>query len=200
MAAPGTIVLTVDDPMVKRDFPNHLLTSVGGQFDSSLCTTPMPFTIHPKESHVLITDLDKIYGAVLQSPDGRRGNMSIAAGMRTPLRLCYLISLKSPDMMLHVGQATSLTLLLRAGCLEVTSFLVNKEQVARLLPPAQPAASVSATASALASTSAAAAAAAAAAVAAAAAATAAADAARGPSPPPDNTPFVKVEKAADDDE
>jgi hypothetical protein len=104
-------------------------------------------------------------------------------------------------MMLHVGQATSLTLLLRAGCLEVTSFLVNKEQVARLLPPAQPAASVSATASALASAStSAAAAAAAAAVAAAAAATAAADAARGPSPPPDNTPFVKVEKAADDDE
>jgi hypothetical protein len=186
MAAPGTIVLAVDDPMVKRDFPNHLFVSVGDQFDSSLCITPVPFTIHPKESHVLVTDLDKIYGAVLQTPDGRRGNMSIAAGIKTPLRLCYLVRLKSPDMMLHVGRDTSLTLLLRAGCLEVTSFIVNKEQTSRLLPPGQPAASVFASASALA--------------AAAAAAADAVDAARRPSPPPDNTPFVKVENADDDDD
>jgi len=41
MAAPGTIVLTVADPALKSDLKilNYNFTSLGGHFDSSLCTT-----------------------------------------------------------------------------------------------------------------------------------------------------------------
>ena len=133
MAAPGTIVLTVADPALKRDHPNHQFSSLGGQFDSSLCLTPVPFTIHPKEGHVLLTDLDRIYGAVLQTPDGRQTPLS-TNGL-SPLQLCYAVQLKSPDMMLHVGRDTSLSLLLRAGCLKVTPFTVTKAQVAQMFRP-----------------------------------------------------------------
>jgi hypothetical protein len=136
MAAPGTIILTVVDPAIKPDHPNHLFTSLGGQFDSGLCRTPTSFTILPNEGHVLITDLEQIYGTLLQTPDGLRGPMSLNNEIKTPLRLCYGVYLKSSNMMLHVGQDTSLSLLIRAGCLHVTSFMVNQDQMAQLIPSA----------------------------------------------------------------
>ena len=135
MAAPGSIVLAVADPSIKRDHPNHLFTSLGGHFDSQLCFTPVPFTIHPYEHHVLLTDLDQIYGAVIKNGD-TQGPMSVNGG---PLQLCYAVRLTMPDMMLQVGKDTSLSLLLRAGCLQITSFAVSKEQSTQMLtPPAQP--------------------------------------------------------------
>jgi hypothetical protein len=138
MAAPGAIILTLVDPAIKPDHPNHLFTSIGGQFDSSLCRTPTSFTILPNVGHVLITDLEQIYGALVQTSDGRRGPMSLNNGIQTPLRLCYGVYLKSSNMMLHVGRDTSLSLLLRAGCLHVTSFMVTKDQMAQLLPSPLP--------------------------------------------------------------
>jgi hypothetical protein len=38
-------------------------------------------------------------------------------------------------MMLHVGQDTSLSLLLRAGCLLVTPILANKDQTTPMIRP-----------------------------------------------------------------
>ena len=149
MAAPGTIVLAVADLAIQNGDMRHLFNSLGGQFDSTLCITPIPFTIAPNETHVLITDLDEIFGAVLQTSDGRRGPQSIN-GLQSPLQLCYGVRLNSPDMMLHVGRNTSLSLLLRAGCLKVTAFVVTKEQISRVLrpppraPPASPASSAAA--------------------------------------------------------
>ena len=132
-AAAGTIILTVIDPTIKPDHPNHLFTSLGGQFDSGLCRTPTAFTILPNVGHVLITDLDQIYGTLLQTPDGLWGPISLNNGIKTPLRLCYGVYLTSSNMMLHVGKDTSLSLLLRSGCLRVTSFTVNQDQMAQLI-------------------------------------------------------------------
>jgi hypothetical protein len=138
MAAPGTIVLTLVDPAVPRDFRNHVYTtSLGGHFESSLCITSVPFIVHPNEGHVLITDLDQIFGAVLQTPDGRRSTLSVNEGQR-PLQLCYSIRLKLPDMMLYVGRDSSLSLLLRCGCLQVTPFMATREQVTQLIRPPPP--------------------------------------------------------------
>lgn len=134
MAYPGSIVLSEVDPTVQHGYPYHLFTSLGGQFDSNLCITPVPFTIVPNEGHVLITDLDQICGAVLQTGDGRQGPLSIDGG-QSPLQLCYGVRLKSPDMMLHVGKDTCLSLLLRAGCLQVTPFMATKEQVNQMIRP-----------------------------------------------------------------
>jgi hypothetical protein len=137
MAAPGTTLLTEVDPTVPHDHPNHVYTSLGGQFDSSLCITSVPFIIHPNEGHALITDLDQIFGAVLQTLDGRRATLSVKGGPRS-LQLCYAIRLKSPDMMLYVGRDSSLSLLLRSGCLKVTPFLATKEQVTQMIHPPPP--------------------------------------------------------------
>ena len=134
MAAPGTIVLAVADPSLKRGHPNHQFTSLGGQFHSHLCVTPVPFTIHPNEGHVLLTDLDQILGATIKTGDilgpiSHRGK---------PLQLGYMVRLTLPDMMLHVGQDTSLSLLLRAGCLTVAAVVVTKEQLTQMIPPPPP--------------------------------------------------------------
>ncbi len=138
MAAPGTIVLTVADPALKSDLKilNYNFTSLGGHFDSSLCTTPVPFIIHPNDRHVLITDLDQIFGATIhnKSSDGRRNTLSVNEE-QSPLRLCYSVCLKSPDMMLHVGRDASLSLLLRSGCLQVTPLMVTSKQAAQLMRP-----------------------------------------------------------------
>jgi hypothetical protein len=135
-AAPETIVLTVADPALKSDLSilNHKFTSLGGHFDSSLCITPVPFIIHPNNRHVLITDLDQIFRATIhnKSPDGQRNTLSVNEE-QSPLRLCYSVCLKSPDMMLHVGRNASLSLLLRSGCLQVTPLMVTSEQATQLM-------------------------------------------------------------------
>lgn len=140
MAAPGTIVLAVADPAIKLSNPMHLFTSPKGRrFNTSECQTAVSFTIESQQAHVLITDLDQILGAVLQTPDGRRGQLSVNG---PPLQLCYSVQLKLPDMMMFVGQNTYLSMLLKNDCLKVTPFVVTKEQLARLVPnppvPIQP--------------------------------------------------------------
>jgi hypothetical protein len=137
MAAPRTTLLTGVDPTVPHDHPNHVYTSLGGQFDTSQCITSVPFIIHPSENHLLITDLDQIFGPAIlfQTRDDQQVSLSVT-GTERSFRLCYVIRLKSPDMMLYVGQDTSLSLLLRAGCLQVTPVLAKSTQLIR--PPLSP--------------------------------------------------------------
>jgi hypothetical protein len=137
MAAPKTTLLTGVDPTIPRDYPIHVFTtSLGGQFDTSQCITSVPFIIHPSEDHMLITDLDQIFGPaiLLQTLNDQRVSLSVT-GTERSFRLCYVIRLKSPDMMLHVGQDTSLSLLLRAGCLLVTPILATKDQTTPMIRP-----------------------------------------------------------------
>ena len=140
MEAPGgNIILTVVDPAIKPDHPGHLFTSPNGQFDSGLCRTPTSFTILPNEGHVLITDLDKIYGALLRTPSGVfRCPLSLNIGndgIKTPLRLCYGVQILSSYMMLHVERNTSLSQLTRTECLRVTPFFASPDQIAQLIRP-----------------------------------------------------------------
>ena len=137
MAAPKTTLLTGVDPTIPRDYPIHVFTtSLGGQFDTSQCITSVPFIIHPSEDHMLITDLDQLFGPaiLLQTLNDQRVSLSVTGAERI-FRLCYVIRLKSPDMMLHVGQDTSLSLLLRAGCLLVTPILATKDQTTPMIRP-----------------------------------------------------------------
>ncbi len=137
MAAPRTTLLTGVDPTAPRDYPIHVFTTCsGGQFDTSQCITSVPFIIHPSEDHMLITDLDPIFRPVilLQTLDDQRVSLSVT-GTERSFRLCYVIRLKSPDMMLYVGQDTSLSLLLRAGCLQVTPIMATKDTSTQLIRP-----------------------------------------------------------------
>jgi hypothetical protein len=140
MTAPGTILLTLADPTVPHDFPNHVFES-RILFDPDLCFTSDPFVIHPNEGHVLITDLNQIHGADLQD-----GSVLSVDERQPSLQLCYSVRLKSSDMMMYVGRGTSLSLLLRSGCLLVTPFVATQEQVTQLIrlptppPPPVPAA------------------------------------------------------------
>jgi hypothetical protein len=136
MTATGTILLTLADPTVPHDFPNHVFES-RILFDPDLCFTSDPFVIHPNEGHVLITDLNQIRGADLQD-----GSVLTVDERQPPLQLCYVVRLKSSDMMMYVGRGTSLSLLLRSGCLLVTPFVATQEQVTQLIrlptPPPPP--------------------------------------------------------------
>ncbi len=138
MTAPGTILLTLADPTIPHDFPNHVFES-RILFDPSLCFTSDPFVIHPNEGHVLITDLDKIYGARLRTPSGVfRCPLSFNIGndgIKTPLRLCYGVQILSSYMMLHVERNTSLSQLTRTECLRVTPFFASPDQIAQLIRP-----------------------------------------------------------------
>jgi len=136
MTAPGTILLTLADPTIPHDFPNHVFES-RILFDPSLCFTSDPFVIHPNEGHVLITDLDPIHGADLQD-----GSVLSVDERQPSLQVCYSVRLKSSDMMMYVGRVTSLSMLLRSGCLLVTPFVATQEQVTQLIrlptPPPPP--------------------------------------------------------------
>lgn len=132
MAAAGTIVLAKSNPMVEPDCLNHQFTTLGGgQFETNLCITPVPFTIHSNEVHILLTDFDEIVGASVGFDHDHRGPLSINGSFQ----LGFSVHLNMPDMMLHIGQDTSLSLLLRSGCLKMTPFLLTKQQVTQLIPP-----------------------------------------------------------------
>ena len=130
MAAPkipatGTIALTEAVVPAPRSalFPHrvHLLFSRGGQNDAPRCVTENAFTLYPNEKHLLLTDLDPIYHAVLDKDE-------IKIEPRSPLCLCYSIRVKVSGVAMTVGPDTPLTLLLRAGCLQVTHFVLTREQ------------------------------------------------------------------------
>jgi len=135
-AAPGTMVLTLaGDRREKRcrDFLIHHYVSVGssGQFDSGLCRTTGRYIIQPDEQHVLITDLDNMLGVTVNSYENK--NLLSINPNQPMLRLVYTVRLKAQDMLLHVGRDTTLSMLLRSGCLAVQPDALTQDQLNRML-------------------------------------------------------------------
>ena len=142
-ASPGTLVLTPIGggdhlPTRGRDHLIHHYVSIGssGQFDSGLCRTNGRYVIQPDEQHVLITDLDNIFGVRVN--DFEHMNLLSVNANQPMYRLVYSIRLKARDMQLHVGRDTTLSMLVRSGCLAVQPDVLTQEQLNKMLLTSPP--------------------------------------------------------------
>lgn len=135
MTAPaaGTIALTAATtpflttpplPQLRvHPFFNH---GGGSSYEPTLSITKCGFSLYPNEKHVLLTDVEPIYHAVIDAAP-------LKIDTKPPLRLAYSVSLKIQGSVLTVGPGTQLALLLKTGCLHVDTVVLTQEQMDSML-------------------------------------------------------------------
>ena len=100
----------------------------GSSYEPTLSITKCGFSLYPNEKHVLLTDVEPIYHAVI---DAAMAPLKIDT--KPPLRLAYSVSLKIQGSVLTVGPGTQLALLLKTGCLHVDTVVLTQEQMDSML-------------------------------------------------------------------
>jgi hypothetical protein len=98
----------------------------GSSYEPTLSITKCGFSLHPNEKHVLLTDVEPIYHAVIDATP-------LKIDTKPPLRLAYSVSLKIQGSVLTVGPGTQLALLLKTGCLHVDTVVLTQEQMDSML-------------------------------------------------------------------
>ena len=98
----------------------------GSSYEPTLSITKCGFSLHPNEKHVLLTDVEPIYHAVIDATP-------LKIDTKPPLRLAYSVSLKIQGSVLTVGPETQLALLLKTGCLHVDTVVLTQEQMDSML-------------------------------------------------------------------
>jgi hypothetical protein len=130
MAAAGTITLTRADPTT----PTPTITFIhgfattesvvfgflvpGDDFDPSRCLSFKKFTVKPNRKYVLFTNL--------VAPTVKVNGTDPLEFEESEYWLCYRISMKQPDMAMHVGEKTPLTLLLNSDSLNVSPVILAR--------------------------------------------------------------------------
>jgi hypothetical protein len=131
MAAAGAITLTRADPTT----PTPAITFIHGfantesfvfgflvpadDFDPNRCLSFKKFTVKPNQKYVLFTNL--------VAPTVKVNGTDPLEFEKSEYRLCYRISMKQPDMAMHVGEKTPLTLLLNSDCLNVSPVILARD-------------------------------------------------------------------------
>jgi hypothetical protein len=135
MTAPaaGTIALTAATTLFLTTPPLpqlrvHPFFNRGGgsSYEPTLSITKCGFSLYPNEKHVLLTDVEPIYHAVIDAAP-------LKIDTKPPLRLAYSVSLKIQGSVLTVGPGTQLALLLKTGCLHVDTVVLTQEQMDSML-------------------------------------------------------------------
>ena len=135
MTAPaaGTIALTAATTPFLTTPPLPLLRvhpffnrGGGSSYEPTLSITKCGFSLYPNEKHVLLTDVEPIYHAVIDATP-------LKIDTKPPLRLAYSVSLKIQGSVLTVGPGTQLALLLKTGCLHVDTVVLTQEQMDSML-------------------------------------------------------------------
>ena len=135
MTAPaaGTIALTAATTPFLTTPPLPLLRvhpffnrGGGSLYEPTLSITKCGFSLYPNEKHVLLTDVEPIYHAVIDATP-------LKIDTKPPLRLAYSVSLKIQGSVLTVGPGTQLALLLKTGCLHVDTVVLTQEQMDSML-------------------------------------------------------------------
>jgi hypothetical protein len=98
----------------------------GSSYEPTLSITKCGFSLYPNEKHVLLTDVEPIYHAVIDAAP-------LKIDTKQPLRLAYSVSLKIQGSVLTVGPETQLALLLKTGCLYVDTVVLTQEQMDSML-------------------------------------------------------------------
>ena len=98
----------------------------GSSYEPTLSITKCGFSLYPNEKHVLLTDVELIYHAVIDAAP-------LKIDTKPPLRLAYSVSLKIQGSVLTVGPGTQLALLLKTGCLHVDTIVLTQEQMDSML-------------------------------------------------------------------
>jgi hypothetical protein len=135
MATAGTITVAKEVPLsvaccsTTKDHHQHVHTFLKESGGDGQCFNDTQFVLKSHQQWVLITNLTAL--SVKLDPENMQAPLQF--DMTDPLRLCYNVSIKQPGIALIVGEKTSLTLLLKTGCIEAHPFCLPPSQWIKLI-------------------------------------------------------------------